>query len=269
VTAAGTATPLASTPDFNLKTNIASFPLPLVSPYVTQLSGLTVESGTLNMNAAAEANNNALDGKIDLRVGDFHLGEPDSETAARFQENYGVPVGLAVGLLKDSEGVIELSLPVSGTVSEPSVDYSAVIAKAIGGALTSIFPSGLLSSDAGFSIEPVLFEPGSAELTEEGQAAADPLLNALKAKSELRLRVCGKGARADFLVMRNLAPEAPLPAEKVSDQEAQDLLKLAQERGAAVRQYLVSNGIAEGRIGECRTSYSVESDAPPRAEVQL
>lgn len=269
VTAAGTATPLASTPDFDMQTNVAAFPLALVSPFVTQLSGLTVESGTLDVTANGKAVNNALDGKIDVRVADFYLGEPDSETAAHFQEDFGVPIGFAVGILKDSDGVIALSLPVSGTVTEPSVDYSEVISKAIGGALTSIFPSGLFSSDAGFSIKPVLFQPGTAELTEEGKAAADPLVSALKAKPEIKLRVCGKGARADLLVMRKLDPAGPLPAAKVTTQEAQDLVKLAQDRGGALRQYLVGQGVAEQRIGECRTSYSVESDAPPRAEVQL
>jgi hypothetical protein len=37
-----------------------------------------------------------------------------------------------------------------------------------------------------------------------------------------------------------------------------------------VRRYLVEqDGIAEDRIGECRTSYSFEGTAPPRAEFQL
>jgi hypothetical protein len=37
-----------------------------------------------------------------------------------------------------------------------------------------------------------------------------------------------------------------------------------------VRGYLVErHGISAERIGDCRTSYSFESDAPPRADFQM
>ena len=267
-TLSGSVTPLAATPDFDLEGALSGFPLPLVSPYVTRLSGLTVESGTLDVTAAGRAAGGVLAGKVDLRLGEFYVGEPDEETAARFKETYGVPVGFAVGVLKDGDGVIALSLPVAGTVAAPEIDYSDVISKAIGGALASLFPGGAFEGEAGFAIEPIQFDAGAEAPSEAGAEALAAILSVLKAKPDLRLRVCGKAARADLLAMRGADLDGPAPAE-VSEDEAQTLLALAQARGSTVRDALVAGGVAAERIGDCRTSYSIESDAPPRVEIQL
>lgn len=294
-TLAGTAAPLGEPVEFALDAALTNFPLPLVSPYITKFSGLTAESGALDVTATGEAPGGALAGKVDVRLADFHVAEPDEATAARFKKDFGVSVGLAVGVLKDSDGVIQLSLPVSGAVDAPVVDYSAVISKAIGGAIASLFPSGAVKGEAGFSIDPVPFDPGAAELGDAGKAAADKIVDALAAKPEIRLRVCGKGARADLLTLRNpganpapatpgsatpppakpaegaapATPPAPVTAVEANEAEAQALIALAQARGGAIRAYFEAKGIAAARVGECRTSYSVESDAPPRADVQF
>lgn len=295
---AGTAALMGEPVEFDLDANLANFPLPLVSPYITKFIGLTVESGALDVTATGKAPGGALAGQVDVKLADFHVAPPNEATAARFRKDFGVSVGLAVGVLKDSDGVIQLSLPVSGAVDAPVVDYSAVISKAIGGAIASLFPNSAVKGEAGFSIDPVPFDPGADALSDTGKAAADKIVAALAAKPEIRLRVCGKGARADLLAIRGPATKpapstagatpptakpaegatpapvpAPVPAPakalEANDAEAQALIALAQARGGAIRAYFEAQGIAAKRVGECRTSYSVESDASPRADVQF
>jgi len=49
-----------------------------------------------------------------------------------------LPLELALAVLKDSDGVIDIGLPVSGDLNDPQFDYGAVIAKAIGNVLGGI-----------------------------------------------------------------------------------------------------------------------------------
>jgi len=271
LTASGAATPLQTTPDGEVQLQVAGFPLPLVSPYAGKLGGVTIESGELSLDVAGTATGGALAGDVGLTVADLFLGEPSEETAARFEEDFGVPLGFAVGILKDENGVIDFDLPVSGTVAEPSVDFSDVVSQAIGGALTSVFPTNWVGGDGGaIAIEPVPFEPGGTELTEEGAGVADQLAQILAGKATIRVRVCGKGAAADLAALRGLDPAAGAPPGAPTEDEVNRIRELALERGRVLRRYLVEqHGVAEERIGECRTSYSFEGTAPPRAEFQL
>ncbi len=287
----GTAAPLADDLTFDLTAALSNFPLPLASPIVAKFTGLTVESGALTVAASGKTANDALGGKVDLQLRDFYVGEPDAGSAERFKEKFGVSPDFAVGLLKDGNGVIDLSLPVGGTAAQPVIDYGDVISQAIGGALASLFPSGAVKGEAGFGVEIIPFGPGETALGDAGRAAADRIAGILAAKSDIRLRICGKGARADLLAIREAmtpgqppgappsaaappaAPAAPAPAApaelEATDAEAAALLALAQERATALRQRLTDKGVASSRIGDCRTSYSATGSAPPRAEVQL
>jgi hypothetical protein len=271
LTAKGSATPLEDQPDGDVALAIDGFPLPLISPYASQLGGVTIESGELSLDVDGGASAGALQGVVGLTVADLFLGEPTAEAAARFEDDFGVPLGFAVGILKDGNGVIDFDLPVSGTVAEPSVDFSEVVSKAIGGALASVFPTNWIGGDgAAVAIEPAPFEPGSTELAEGGAEVADGVAEILAQKGTLRVRVCGKGAAADLAVLRGLDPAAGPPQTPATEDEINQVLELALERGRTVRSYLVEqHGISPDRIGECRTSYSFETDAPPRAEFQL
>jgi len=269
--ARGSATPLQASPDADIDLRIDGFPLPLVSPYASRLGGVTIDSGELSLTLDGSASDGALEGLLGLRVADLFLGEPSEEAAARFEEDFGVPIGFAVGILKNENGVIDFELPVSGTVAAPSVDYSEVVTAAISGAVASVFPTNWLGGDDGrLSIEPVPFDAGSAELSEDGAAVADELVQILAQKGTLRIRLCGKAAAADLATLRGLDPAAAEPLGDASQDEVNRMLELALERGRAVRAYLIErHDIAEERIGECRTSYSLDGTAPPRAEFQL
>ena len=49
-----------------------------------------------------------------------------------------LPLELAIAILKDSKGVIDIGLPVSGDLDDPQFDYGAVIGKAVGNLLGGI-----------------------------------------------------------------------------------------------------------------------------------
>ena len=195
----------AANPSFDLKGKVENVQLASFSPYAAKAVGLNLESGVLNADAGGKANEGKLAATVKLDVVDLDFSALSEEDAARLSSQVGLPIETAVGLLEDSDGRIELELPVSGTVAEPDVDVSQAIGRAIGGALKSIFPPTAIASmlasgfeGAGVKFKSIPFAAGDAKLGPEGEEIAANMAQLLKQRPKLRLRVCGRATAADF-----------------------------------------------------------------------
>ena len=290
----GWASPLKPTPDFDLTSTIKAFPLPPLSPYAAEAVGIVIDSGDLSAEVKAAATSGALNGQMDLLIDDLYVEPATEEKGQELESSLGVPVGFAVGILKNDEGQIDLGFPISGTLDAPVVDYGEAIDKAVSGAMASVFPTNWFGQDGkSFSIEPATFEAGKTDLTEAGTSVTDEIGQLLRKKSQLRVRVCGKATADDLVVLRGGTPTKRAAAEeadedeesaqssadapstdeaiaKPSQQEIDALLALATQRGNRVRAYLAStHKIEPHRIPECRTSYSIEDAKPPRVDFRM
>jgi hypothetical protein len=127
-----------------------------------------------------------------------------------------LPVLLAVALLKDRNGVIDINLPVSGSVNDPKFSVGGIIIKVILNllvkALTS--PFALLSGGGSDDLSVVEFQPGTAFVTASGSSAIDKVAKALTERPALKMTVTGAsdpvGERDAF---QHAAIEARLLAE--------------------------------------------------------
>jgi len=109
-----------------------------------------------------------------------------------------LPVKLAVALLADSHGVIDLDLPVSGSINDPHFSIGGVVWKAI----TNLFvkavsaPFTLLASafggGSGGERSYVEFAPGTAVLGEAQREALDKVARALAERPGLTVTVVGE-----------------------------------------------------------------------------
>jgi len=136
----GWAAPFGPKPDLDLKLSLKGLELPRFSPYAARAVGMHMESGQLNLGAVATAKQSVLDGRLDVNLRNLELGSLSPEDAKKLAGAVGMPVQTAVGLLQDSDKNIKLKVPVSGTVNDPEIDLSDAVRKAVGGALTSLFP---------------------------------------------------------------------------------------------------------------------------------
>ena len=133
-----------------------------------------------------------------------------------------LPVKLAVALLADSNGVIDLNVPVSGSLNDPQFRIWPIVWKVVGNiiakALTSPFSliSGLLGGEEGASdLSNVAFVPGSAVIAATGTQGLDQVAQALRSKPALRLTIDGTASlerEADAIKMARL--QEMLLAEK-------------------------------------------------------
>ncbi|MDE2253333.1 MAG: DUF748 domain-containing protein, partial [Betaproteobacteria bacterium] len=215
VTLSGTLNPLVSPPQLDLQGKMTDLQLAPLSPYSGRYAGYNIKRGLLSMNvhyAIAPGGRLTADNQLILNQLTFgsRVNSPDATK---------LPVLLAVDLLKDRNGNIDLNIPISGSLNDPEFSLGAVIAKAVvhllARAITAPFTllGHLLGS--GVSAEQlshVAFLPGTATLKPADEPKLADIARALKAKSELILTITGE---VDPAAERDAYREARLNAQMV------------------------------------------------------
>jgi hypothetical protein len=280
---------IADQQDFDLELDLSNLQLATFSPYAAQAVGLDTESGVFGTKTVATAENGDLNGQVDVEVEDLVLipaSEADAEAASAA---IGMPVGAVVGMLEDSEGKIELTFPVSGTVEEPEIGLAKVIREAVVASMAAIFPptalARMLTSEGSFELQPVPFGAGSAELGDEGRAAADKLVELLQAKPNLEVLLCGRAtaldaappadgadgdAESDAAQAEAGAQSMASPAPTSNGATDATLVELAQSRASVVQDYLQEeHDLPAERIRECRPRFDPSDDGQPRVDISL
>jgi uncharacterized protein involved in outer membrane biogenesis len=161
-----------------------------LSTYAGKYAGYAIERGKLSVAVHYRID---PDGKLDAShqviLNQLTFGERvESPTATK------LPVLFAVSLLKDRNGVIDINLPVSGTLNDPQFSLGPIIWKVILNLLAKAVtaPFALLSGGGGPDLSAVAFQPGTSEPTDDGTAALDKVANALTDRPALKMTVVGQ-----------------------------------------------------------------------------
>jgi outer membrane protein OmpA-like peptidoglycan-associated protein len=159
-----------------------------VTPYSGRFAGYKIEKGKLSIDVAYQVENRQLKAEQRFVIDQLQLGERvESPDAVH------LPLRLAVALLKDRNGVIDINLPLTGSLDDPQFRLGPLIWKAFVGLLTKVAtaPFALLGSLFGGDEKMSLidFEPGSAELDATAQERTRNLLKALNERPQLQLEV--------------------------------------------------------------------------------
>lgn len=230
----GQINPLSKEKYANLLMSFKNFDLTTTSPYSGKFAGYKIEKGKLSLNLKYKVSGDDFSGENGIVVEQLTLGERvESPDATK------LPVSLAIALLQDSNGDIELDVPVSGDLNDPHFNYGKVVSDAISKIITNIVSSpfaalGNLVGVSGEELSYIEFEFGSATLGPIQIEKLDKLADALHERSGLRLEITG---RVDKENDRSVLTE-------IEDQEVDDerLLLLAQDRSRQIKTYLVETG---------------------------
>jgi len=160
------------------------------TPYAGKFAGYRIRKGKLNLDLRYEVEGKKLKGENKVFLEQFTLGERvDSPDATR------LPVRLAIALLKDRNGNIDLDIPVKGNLDDPKFSIGRVILRVfmnlIAKAVMSPFKLlGALAGGGGSeTFEAVEFEPGSAALGPDAIAGLGQLSKALADRPALHLEI--------------------------------------------------------------------------------
>jgi len=139
-----------------------------------------------------------------------------------------------VALLKDRSGVIDIDLPISGSIDDPQFSVGGLIVRVIVNLIVKVVtsPFALIGSlvGGGEELSYVEFAPGSAQLGADAQAKLQSIGKALADRPALKLDIAGRvDPDADREGLRKASLERQVRAQK-----AKELGKAADAADVAV-----------------------------------
>ena len=192
----GNLSPLGAADYTDLKATFRNLEMKNLTPYAGKFAGRTIQSGKLSLDLEYKINQRKLNGENKIAFDNLTLGDRvDSKDATNF------PLDLALALLRDSNGVIELGLPVQGSLDEPQFSFGGLVWKAIVNVLSKIATApfralGALLGGNGEAFESVIFEPGEARLLPPEREKLAKLAKALQQRPQLKLAIEGRFDKA-------------------------------------------------------------------------
>jgi uncharacterized protein involved in outer membrane biogenesis len=197
----GRAMPLRHDRDTDVAIRIDGADLTDFSPYAGKYLGYTIRQGKLILDARVRIQDRKLNIEDKVILDRMYLGDKvDSPDATH------LPVRLGLAILRDRKGVIELDVPVDGSLDEPDIHYGRVIWKAVLGALGKVItsPFALLSKlfGGGEDLSMIAFAPGDAAVPPAERKKLETLLKSLTERPELKLELEGATDASDLQVFR-------------------------------------------------------------------
>ncbi len=188
----GTVNPLIAKPALDLTASAHDIELTNLTPYSAKYAGYPITKGKLNVDLHYKLDNDQLNANNHLFIDQLTFGDHvQNDTATK------LPVRLAISLLKNSRGEIDVNLPVSGSLSNPEFSIGGLIWHAVLNLLERAVtaPFSLIANAFGGSGEElgyVEFEPGSAKLTDADISKLDTIVKALADKTSVRMDLIGR-----------------------------------------------------------------------------
>ncbi len=246
LTITGSLNPLKGDLFLDMKGNVKGMELAPLSAYSGKYAGYGIEKGQLSFDVAYKVDQRKLSAENHLILDQLTFGKKvDSPDATK------LPVTLAVALLRDRNGVIDLRLPISGSLDDPKFSVGGIIIKAffnlIAKAITS--PFALLGSvfGGGEDLSWLNFEPGTTAISPNAEPKLLALSNALIDRPGLKLEITGladpatdRAGLAEESIKRKvrllkkqdmISDGTPIPPEGivVTEKEYPDLLERVYE----------------------------------------
>lgn len=119
--------PFAIEQQFKVNAVVKELSLPSVSSYIKDALKYEIESGQLDITLDAGLTGNKLNGDVDLLLRGIEFTAADDYETGSLTDKTSVPFNVALGMLKDSDGNVEFSLPLTGDTSSPSFGFSGLL----------------------------------------------------------------------------------------------------------------------------------------------
>ncbi|MEH6470719.1 MAG: DUF748 domain-containing protein [Halopseudomonas sp.] len=291
----------AESPNALWQGNISGMALPPFSRMMRSQTGYQIESGKLELQTQGTITTGLVDSTNHVVINNLSVKPATKDSTTEFDGKLGMPLGTAVSLLTDSDDNVELDLPIKGKLSDPEFGIQSVLnivmlkvtrEAAVGYLALTLQPYGAilglgrLAMDAaggsGINLEPIHFEPGSAQLTPQGVDYLSKIGKMLADRDGLRLKLCGQSVAADkaWLISQRPAPK-PQPQTTASaaqpsmpialtEQEHNALIQLAEERGFSVKTHLLAqHKVKDGQLFSCLANVDTQVEAPPSVKLGL
>jgi len=264
-------------PKTDLKLTLKNFDMPGLTGFVEGDFGQAIKTGQMDMKSEIKVASKKIDAKNKLTIRKLELEK--SKQPGKAEQRLGMPVDMALDMLRDSRGDIVMDVPVTGRLDDPDVFINDAINQALvsamkGGAMTyaklalqpyggilmaTELAVGTIQKAAKPKLTPIRFGERSSSLSPEMEDYASKIAALMKQK-EFRLQICGVATRIEG---GGATPDRP----RILDDDK--LMLLAESRSDAVMKAIQDHGIAGDRLFNCRPNIDEKKEAVPRVEMLL
>jgi hypothetical protein len=271
--------PFATVKNYHIEGDLKEFSLPAVSSYMKESTGIEVKTGQLNTALNITLTDEELDGNIVILLQGLETGLVNTDEAGSLIEQGALPLNMAMGMLKDGDGNLELDVPLSGSTSDPSFGIHSIITlitqKAVVSAtqdylMTTFVPYANIVSiavSAGQFALKLRFDdlPYQAKQIEPDEKQAQYLqqfIALMQDKADTRVSICSVSTPADIGLT--------LGQETTNKQDIKRLKAIGEQRQEALKDYLVEQGkISSSRILFCKPQVDSSQNALPRIAISV
>lgn len=175
----------------DLALSFKNLELNAMSGYSASFAGYAIDSGKLYLDLGYKIKESELLGSNSIIIKKIKLGEEIKD-----ENRSSLPLGFVIALLEDSEGVIDIDMPVAGNVDAPDFKYGALVAKTLGNLILKAVasPFKFLGSVMGIDtqkLEYISFEPGKAEILPPQREKLDQIVTILNKRPKMLLSLGG------------------------------------------------------------------------------
>jgi Domain of Unknown Function (DUF748) len=172
----------------DLALSFRNMELSTFNPYSGKFAGYNITKGKLTTELHYKVDGRKLDAQHHITVDQLEFGD---KTASK--DAVSLPIKLAVALLKDRNGVIDLDIPVSGTLDDPTFRLGPIIWKVFVNILEKAVtaPFALLGSlfGGGPDLQFIDFQPGATDLDAAAADKGRAMVKALTERPQLKVEV--------------------------------------------------------------------------------
>lgn len=219
VSVTGSINPLTPMASLDLEGSARRVDLPPLTPYAAKYTGYPITGGTLSGNVHYKLGHKHLTATNHLILDQLRFGEHVQNSSAG-----NLPIRLAIAVLKDSQGRIDLRIPVSGSLADPNFDLGRLIWQGFENVIkkAATAPFAILASSAGGkkqNLAYIEFAPGYSSLSEPSRNKLEKLSSLLNQRPSLKLQMTGRAdPRVDMQGLREAILETEIKRQKANNE---------------------------------------------------
>ena len=271
--------PFSEKPMHHLKGFLKELSLRAVSTYAQQAMQIELKSGQLNTDIDVTLEGEQLDGNVVILLQGFETSIADSDEAGALIDQGALPLNMALGMLKDSDGNVELEVPLSGSTSDPQFGMSSIVSlitqKAVWMAtqdylLKTFIPYANIVSAAmavgefalKLRFEDLPYQAKQISINDSQQAYLKAFIALMQDQEKTRVNICAVSTPADINLKAGI---------KVTDKnKIKQLKEIGEQREEAFKEYIIKHGnIASSRLLLCTPKIDSSENAQPRIELSV
>lgn len=266
--------PFAKLPYYSVKGFINELSLPAVSSYIKQALNHEIKSGQLNLAIDTELLGTDISGEANILLRGIDFTSANDHQANSLKDQTAIPFSMALGMLKDSKGNVELNIPLAGDTSDPSFGvggfFTLIVKQATMMAakdylMTTFVPYANVVSIAMTAGEYLLkvrfndmvFAPGVADMESHHQSFLNEFSQLMRDKPDTQITLCGISTPADI----NLSTGKEITDKALINQ----LTELSVQRAEHFKKLMVDEyKLESARLLLCTPQVDFDQEAKPR-----